>query len=211
MNGLITVLILLLVLFLVGRIRIGAQVEYREEGLFVHLRAGAVRILVFPAKAKKPKAKRTKKKKTDTPVFTAGAPAPKQKKGGALELVVDFLPLALDAVKRVCRKLRVDRLEMELTIGTPDPADAALRYGQANALLGSLWRPLTQAFHVKDAHAHVGVDFDAEKPVIYIFASLSLTVGQTLKLAVIFGWKAVVILIRNRTRRRARAGQREAV
>ena len=53
MNGLITVLILLLVLLLVGRIRIGAQAEYREEGLFVHLRVGAVRIPVFPAKAKK--------------------------------------------------------------------------------------------------------------------------------------------------------------
>ena len=211
MNCLITTQIPLFVLLLVGSVRIGAQVEYREEGLFVHLRAGRFLILVFPMKEKKKTPKRTKKKKNAAPAAADGTPVPKQKKGGTLELVLDFLPLALDTVKRFCRRLRVDRLEMELTIGTPDPADAALRYGQANALLGSLWRPLTQAFHVKDAHAHVGVDFDAEKPVIYIFACLSLTIGQTLTLAVVFGWRALGILIRNRTRRRARAGQGEAV
>ena len=48
------------------------------------------------------------------------------------------------------RRLRGDQLELKLTIGAADPGDAAIRYGQANALLGSIWQPLTEAFHVED-------------------------------------------------------------
>lgn len=201
MSGLWTALIVLLVLFLLGQIRIGAQVEYCEQGLFVRVRAGAVLIPVFPLKAKK------EKKKKPKPVKTAkqAEPGPKAKKGGLLKLAVKFIPLVLDTVKKFRRKLRVDRLDMNLVVCAPDPADAALRYGQANALLGGLWQPITQAFHVKDGRAHVAVDFDAQSPTIYILASLSLTIAQTLSLAVVFGAKALGILIHSRTK------QREAV
>jgi len=202
MSGLCAALIVLLVLFLLGQIRIGAQVEYCEQGLFVRVRAGAVLIPVFPLKAKKEKKKKPKPVK---PAKQAAAPEPKGKKGGLLKLAMKFIPLVLDTVKKFRRKLRVDRLDMNLVVCAPDPADAALRYGQANALMGCLWQPITQAFHVKDGHAHVAVDFDAQTPTIYILASLSLTIAQTLRLAVVFGAKALGILICNRT------NQREAV
>lgn len=198
------VLIVLLVLFLLGQIRIGARVEYCEQGLFVHVRAGAIMIPVFPVKKKK------ENKKTPKPEKKAPAEQ-REKKGGLLKLAVKFIPLVLDTVKKFRRKLRVDKLDMSLVVCAPDPADAAMRYGQANALLGSLWQPITQAFHVKDSHAHVAVDFDAQNPTIYILASLSLTIAQTLGLVVVFGVKALGILIRNRTGRNAGAQQREAV
>ena len=197
MSGLCAALIVLLVLFLLGQIRIGAQVEYCEKGLSVRIRAGAIMIPVFPLKEKK-------EKKTPKPAKPA-APEPKGKKGGLLKLAMKFIPLVLDTVKKFRRKLRVDRLDMNLVVCAPDPADAALRYGQANALLGCLWQPITQAFHVKDGHAHVAVDFDARTPTIYILAFMSLTIAQTLGLAVVFGAKALGILVRNRT------NQREAV
>lgn len=202
MNGLHLALILLLLLFLLGRIRVGAQVEYCDEGLFVRVRAGAFLVPVFPVKNKKPKEKKPEQAKT---------PAPKKKKGGQLKLALKFIPLLLDTAKIFRRKLRVDRLEMELTVGDTDPADAAVCYGQANALLGSLWQPVTQFFHVKDGHARVSVDFTADKPTIYILASPSLTIGQILVLALVFGWKALGILIRNRTMRDTRTDQGEAV
>ena len=200
MNGLFIALIVLLVLVLLGQIRIGAQVEYCEGGLFVRVRAGAFLIPVFPVKREKTKAKKPKKVKP---------PAPKKKKGGTLKLVLDFLPLILETVGKFRRKLRVDQLEMKLIISGPDPADAAIRYGQANAILGALWQPITSAFHVKDGHAHIGVDFEGEDPVIYILASLSVTIAQALGLVLIFAMKGLGILICDRTGRNASAEQGE--
>lgn len=202
MNGLFLALLILLILFLIGQIRIGAQAEYCEQGLFVRVRIGAFLVPVFPANPKTEKKK--KPKQTD-------APQQKKKKGGLLKLALKFIPLVLDTLKRFCRRLRVDRLDMELTVCAPDPADAAISYGRANALLGSLWQPITQTFHVKDGRAHVALDFDSDKSTIYILASLSLTVAQTLVLAVVFGWRALGILIRNRTGRETPTEQGEAV
>jgi len=202
MNGLFAVLIVLLILVLLGQIRIGAQVEYCEDGLFVRMRAGAVLIPVFPVKKKKTKGKRTKQAKP---------PRQKQKKGGMLKTVLDLLPLVLETAGKFRRKLRVDQLEMNLIICEPDPAEAAIRYGQANALLGTLWQPVTQAFHVKDGHSHVGVDFEGETPVIYILASLSLTVAQILGLIFVFAVKGLGVLVRNRSKRDMRTNQKEVV
>lgn len=202
MNGLCVALMVLLVLLLLGQIRIGVQVEYCEQGLFVRVRAGVFLIPVFPLK-KKIKEKKLKPAK--------GKNKPDAKKGGLLKLALEFIPLVLDTVKKLRRKLRVDKLDMELVVCAPDPADAAIRYGQANALLGTLWQPMTQALHVKDGHAHVGVDFNARESTVYILADATLTIAQTLCLAVVFAARALGILIHTRSKRATSAQQGEAV
>ena len=195
--------VVLLVLLALGLIRIGVQVEYSGQGLAVWLRAGAFRIPVFPAKRKKPKEtkpKPAKKARSDT-----------GKKGGRLKLALDLIPVILDTVKRFFRKLRMDQLEMNIVVCASDPGEVAMRYGEANALLGTIWQPMLQVFHVKQAHAHVDVDFEAGESVLYIFASLSLTIAQVLALVLVFGGKALQILICNNSARRRRANQGEAV
>lgn len=193
MNGLYAALMAAGILLLIGCIRVGAQVEYCDQGLFVRIRIGHFFIPVFPAKQKQ-----TKPKKAKPPAASGSAPA-KKKKGGLLQLALDFIPLLLDTVRKFRRKLQVDKLELELVVCAADPADTAIRYGQANALLGSLWQPMTRVFHVKDGHAHVGVDFEGDKSTLYLLATLSLTVAQVLGFSLIFSIKALSILIRNRT------------
>lgn len=202
MNGLhICLLVLLfLFLFLLCQLRIGAKVEYRQEGLFVWLRLGIVHIPVFPMRAKG--SERAKKKKI---------PAEKKPKGGLLELVTAFIPVVLDTVKKLRRKIRVDKLDMQLTAAAADPGDAALQYGRANAILGSLWQPISEAFHVRDGHGAVSVDFKQTKPTLYLLASLSLTIGQTIFLAVVFGARALAVLIRTQNKRKKDTELRKAV
>lgn len=204
MNGLHVMLIAGCILFLVGCIRIGAQVEYCEEGLFVCIRVGRILIPVYPATKTKTKPKKAKTEAKNS------RPAQK-KKGGLLQLAMEFIPLVLDTVKKFRRKLQVDKLDMELVVCAADPADAAVRYGQANALMGAVWQPITSAFHVKDGHARIGVDFDQQEPTVYILASLSLSVAQTLGLALVFGIKALGILVRTRSKRKTHTQQGEAV
>ena len=120
----------------------------------------------------------------------------------------ELLPLALEAAGCFRRRLRVDQLELKLTIGAADPGDAAIRYGQANALLGSIWQPLTEAFHVEEGRARVEVDFTAAAPVLTGQVSLSLKLYQLLWLGLHFGLRALSTYVNHRNRHKQ---QREAV
>lgn len=203
MKGLYISLLVLAVLFVLCRIRIGVKLEYKQEGLFVWVRAGMLKIPVYPVASKeKKKEKRTAKEKP---------PAEKKPKGGLLDLVTAFIPIVLDAVKTLRRKIQVDKLDMHLTAAAADPGDAALQYGQANALLGSLWQPIVTAFHVKDGHAGVSVDFEQTNPTLYLLASLSLTIGQALALIAVFGVRALAALIRTRNKNKQDTQLRKAV
>lgn len=204
MNGLYAVLITVGILLLIGCIRVGVQVEYCEQGLFVRIRAGRFYFLVFPVSKGKEKPKKVK-------AATEQTPAAKPKKGGLLQLALKFIPLVLDTAKRLFGKLRVDKLEMQLVVCAADPADAAIRYGQANALLGSLWQPMVDTFHVKDGHAHVGVDFESTQSTLYLLATLSLTIAQVLGLALVFGVRALGILLGARKNKTTQTQQGEAV
>ena len=211
MNGWVVLLIVLAVLFLIGRLKVGVAAQFAEDGLTVRARLGPLRIKVFPLPKREKKEKPKKEKKKKPPKEPKeGEKAPKPK-GGALELAKTFLPLALEAAGCFWKKLVVDELELLLTVGSDDPADAALLYGQANAALGALWGPLTQAFHVVDGHAHVYLDFDAKGMTLYGMAALSLRIGQILWLGIYFGVKALCRFLRFKRNQKAKQTKRKAV
>lgn len=209
--------LILLVLFLIGQIRVGVAAGYTEDGLDVRARLGPIRIKVFPRPGKEEKEKKPKKKKTKKPkkgkTGQDGEPQEKERKpkGGVLILARELIPLALEAAGCFWRRLVVDQLELCLTVGCPDPADAAMLYGQANAALGAMWEPLTKAFHVKDGHAHVQVDFDAQGTTVYGKAALSLKIGQILWLGLHFGLKALLGFIRYKRQMKLKQQERKAV
>lgn len=206
-------LIALAVLFLVGQVRIGGGAEYSAQGFLAWVRLGKLRVQVFPRKKKdKPAQKKEKKAK---------APKEKQerakenkplseKAGGALDYVRAMLPIGLEALGRFRKALRVDRLDLELTVGAPDPADAAMAYGQANAALGALWDILTTSLRVKEGRARVAVDFDAQSMTLYGTAALSMKLGQLLGLGLYFGFKALRAFLAVRRRNQSSEQQRKA-
>ena len=206
-------LIVLAVLFLIGQIRVGGLAEYSAEGFLAWVRLGKLHIQVFPLKKKdKPAQKQAKKakppkEKKEKP--KAEVPLT-EKAGGALDYARTLLPVALDAVGSMYSKIRMDTLELELTVGAADPADAAMRYGQASAALGALWEPLTRAIHVKDGRARVRVDFDTQGMTVYARASLSLKSGQILWLGLYFGCKALWGFLAVRRRQKQKQQERKA-
>ena len=180
MRGWIVLAAVLLLLFLLGQLRLGAVGEYGPGGAGAWFRAGPVRIRLYPRRRSGP----SKKEKAPKP--GKEHPAGEARGGG----------------------LRVDQLELKLTIGAADPGDAAIRYGQANALLGSIWQPLTEAFHVEEGRARVEVDFTAAAPVLQGQVSLSLKLYQLLWLGLHFGLRALSTYVNHRNRHKQ---QREAV
>ncbi len=190
----------LLLLILLMQMRLGVRAEYRAGGLTAWVRLGAFRLRIFPWKREKktskgrPAEERARRTEPDRSLA--------QRAGGALDYARAFLPIALEAGGQFRRKLRVDKLELELTVSASDPADAALRYGQANAALGCAWGALLAAFDVKDGRAAAKLDLEAGGCTLYALVSLSLKLGQMLRLGAYFGVKALRALLAVRRRRR---------
>ena len=214
MKALFILAVVVLILLLIGQVRVGGRAEFSGAGFFLWVRLGSVWLKILPMEPKekkphttqRPKEKKDlkKPKKEKTPV-----PLP-EKIGGALEYAQALLPVALEAAKGMFRGLRVDNLELELTAGAGDPADAAMLYGQATAALGALWVPLTKAFRVKDGSARVNLDFNAPRMTVYGKAALSIKIGTVVWIGLRAGWKALFGLLAARKRLKRKRQQRKA-
>ena len=204
MNGWMILGIIVLVLVLLCQIRVGGQVEYSDRGLEAWVRISFLKIQVFPLKKKK----KAPKKKASTPKKANKQPELDQQKkitekvGGALDYVQNLMPVALDAVKHLYSKIQMDKLELELIVGSEDPADAAMLYGQASSVLGALWYSITQMFHVQDGNARVRVDFEAKSMTVYGLATLTIKIGQILWLGVYFGVRGLRAFLTVRKRQK---------
>ncbi|MCI8422312.1 MAG: hypothetical protein HFF50_02100 [Lawsonibacter sp.] len=214
MTALYILAVVVLVLFLLGQIRVGGQVEYSQAGLTAWIRLGAVFLQVFPWKWKKKERPPKEKKKPQTPKKTkpptAEPPTLVQRAGGGLEYAQALLPILLKAAGCFYRKLQMDVLELELIVGAEDPMDAALLYGRAAAVLGALWYPLVGAFHVKDGRARTAVDFQTSEMTIYAKASLSLKIWQVLWLGMFFGIRTLWAALAVRRGQKIKQKQRKA-
>lgn len=198
MRGLLIAGLVLLALFLLSLIRLRAVVRYGEKGLEVWARAGPIRLRVFPLGEKRPKKagqkgeRPPKKKKKGPPPPETGGP------GGSLALVKEFLPVIASAAGGLRRRLQIDRLELDLTAAAADPAQAALAYGSANALIGMIWPVIDHHFNVRDRRIRTAVDFQRDQPAVYLWAGFSLRLGQAVSLAVRILVQCLGVLARHR-------------
>lgn len=208
MTGLLILAVVLAVLFLVGQVRIGLRGEYTAEGLAAWARLGPLSWKLWPRAAKKPSPARTKRKQTPDKGLDKKSPS---LSGGALDYARELLPLALEAAGQFRQKLQVNHLKLVLRAGAHDPADAAMVYGYANAALGALWLPLTEAFHVKDGTARVELDFESEHTTLYASGTMSIKMAQALWLGLYFGLKGLRKLAAVKRRHSTKETERKAV
>ena len=163
-------------LVLLSLVRVGGTVEYSRSGVLIRLRAGPLRIRVYPPRPKKAdgqeKPKRVKKK----PKPEEEQPEPKP--GGQLGPLKAILPLVADAAGQLRRKVRVDRLLLDVT---------ALAFGGVNAAIGMIWPLLENNFNIGDRRIRTRVDFNLTEPEIYLYGSFSLRLGQAAALALRLG------------------------
>lgn len=189
--------IVLVVLWLISLIRVGARVRYGAEGLFLWVLAGPVKLQLLPAKPKGKKPKKEKKKKEPPPAAEQHKKEPEAGRPGTLSRLLELLPVVGQACGALKRKIRIDDLDLQLIWGGSDPAAIALGYGQANAVLGMIWPVLDNNFKVKRHSFQVGMDYGRARPGVELAAALTLTIGQIVTLGVHYGVKALVTWIRS--------------
>lgn len=163
---------ILLVLAALSMVRLWGRLHYSQEGLSLWLGLGPIRYQILPRHPKKAKQDQKKPKQ-----------AKKEETGGPAAPVKRLIPLVGEAAGRLRRKVRIDRLRLEVTAAAADPARAALAFGGANALIGMILPVLEHNFTVKDREIRTAVDFQKTEPTIYLSARLSMTVGQAVVFA----------------------------
>ena len=177
-------LIALAVIVLLAILPLGVSAIYDEAGPLIRLIFGPVKLQVFPAKKKPSAPKKAKAKKQKTQ--STGAQK-KTSNGGKLS---DFLPIVytiLDFLADFRRKIRVNRLEMKLTMAGDDPCDLAVNYGRAWAALGNLEPQLDRLFIIKKKDLQIQCDFEETDTRIAARLDLTITVGRLLALATRYG------------------------
>ncbi len=194
-------LIALGILILLAILPLGVSVIYNEDGPLIRIIAGFIRIKVFPLKKKDKKDnkdKKDKKKKKDKKSLKDGhkkektqKPKEPSKKGGS---VLDFLPLVkvgVDFLNGFRKKLRVNLLELKLTMAGGDPCDLGMNYGKAWEVVGNITPYLDRVFVFKKRDVDVCCDFEADKTLIFARLDLTITLGRLLGLVFVAAFRAL--------------------
>ena len=171
--------IIALILVLLAILPIGINAVYDQNGPAVRLIAGPVRVLIFP----KPK----KEKKKTTAAKPMKKTQSKKEAGGSVKDFLPLLDLVLDFLGELRTKLRVDRLDLKLTLGGGDPCDLAVNYGRAWAAVGNLMPHVERVFVIKKRNVDVACDFTAVTTRVYARVDLTITVARILSLGLRHG------------------------
>ena len=166
---------------------LGVDVRYDSRGFRASIAAGFLRIPLKPGK--KEKAEKPKEEPQNT--SQANSKPKEQPSSGSWK---DFLPMvqiALDFLGELRRKIRINRLEMDLVMAGDDPCDLAVNYGRGNAALGNLIALLEHAFVIKKRDLKLQCDFMADQTRVTARAVITITLGRILSLAVRYGIRAV--------------------
>lgn len=182
MHAVWIILLIMAALWLLSLFRVGAEVRYSEAGLRLLLRAGPLRVTLFPRPKKKPP--RARKAPNSGEKEGRAPPKPqKPRRASTLTLLREALPVICDAAGRLRRKIQIDRLDLNVTVAAPSPAAAALAYGGINAAMGMIIPLLENNFIIKKRQFQTWVDYDRKAPAVDLRAAGSLTLGQGAALA----------------------------
>jgi len=160
------------VIVLIALLRFGVIVEYVEDGFFMWVKAGFLKIRLLDDKEKKPKKKKKKKKK------------PKKERNikdllpGSLSEFSFAVKTVLNALSRFKRRLLIKQLTLYYTSAGEDPANTALQFGAANAIIGNLVPLIKKNFRVKRLDLRTWFDFTTPEQKIYAKIILSIAVWE---------------------------------
>lgn len=190
---------------------LGIRGSYDQTGFTVRVIAGPVKITLFPRKKRKKKPKTTDSSEKTTEETTKASSEKKRPKtettekdepgmqsSGSLERFVPWIRLGLDFLGALRRKIRLNNLYLHVVLAGDDPCDLAVNYGRAWAVVGDLLPKLERVFVIGKRDIQVNCDFAAEKITVAARGDMTITLGRTLCLGVIYGIRALKIILKRK-------------
>lgn len=197
--------------------RIHLFVSCGESGTLLRLRFGPLRLQLYPPKPKKTleekkqrpaKAKKDKKKKDK---LAKKQVADREEDSGMdLDFILSLAELGLKALQDLRDMFRVDELYLRLYWSREDPADTAISYGYAEALMASLLNLVESQFTVRRCDTRILLDFEREKVHVLARLHFSLCLGSLLGMGLRAGFDTLRIF-RAKKKKNTRQGRNPAV
>lgn len=181
--GVLAALLLLLCLT-----RVGAQIVLKDGSATVDVRVSVFRIRVYPKKEtaetekkeKKPKEKKSKKA------------VPKPSLADIKDAAKTLWPPLKKAVGRVRRGIRIDPLDMSLTLGgQEEPDKTAELYGYLHTGMWTVMPVLEAGLDIPDPHLHIGIDFTSAQTAAEGELGLTARIGTLLAAGLTVGIPAL--------------------
>ncbi len=180
--------IIIFILLIILLLPVGADAAYIDGAFTLKAKIGPIKKGLVPGtekdgeeKAKKnKKPKKAKKKLPTTDDGTKKKPKAKLKLG--FDDVMTLLRIALKALGRFRRSIKVEKLMLHLVTAGPDPYSAVMNYGYINAAIGALRPLLHKAFRIKEEDYASAIDFEADKLKIEARIVLTVRIGEILLL-----------------------------
>ena len=215
----IVLVILLLLIALIFFVPYGVDAAY-EKGVFVlRVKAGPLRIKLFPRKPKtekqlqrdaKKKAKKEAKRKAAEEKKKAEAQIPpeekeqnatlkvKKKREIDLDFILALLKMGAHAIRRFFKSFSIDFFKLHYTVSGKDPYDTAMLYGYACSAVEALPALCGNVIHVKRKDIALNADFVESKPEIDVRIVISLRLFLLVHMACAFGVEYIKYTLKKR-------------
>lgn len=183
MKALVIVLLILTVLLLTPQ---GIDGGYNGKTLVLGIRVGFLNIRLFPKKDNHAEPKISKKRKKPRPSRKDSKEKKPKKPLGKQELIA-LAKMALKALGRFRKKLRVDYLRIRYTFASDDPFNTAMGFGAASAVLSSVIPLVDSAFDIGERDIGTSFDFLSDEPVFDFWLTTTIQVWEIFYIAIATG------------------------
>ncbi len=183
MEILVIILFLLIALLL---LKFSVIIKADNKDIAIYLSVLFLRFSLYPEKRKKEKPKSDKqvKAKKDN---VAEESKEKKKKKLSFSDFKKILNIAVNLLKKVVpaffKAIKIDRCKIKAVVGGSDAADTAIKFGQLNALVSSLYALLLNANLSKNIDISINCDFLYSKSSYYADIKLSIRVWRAVAVA----------------------------
>ena len=176
--------------------------EYDATGACAWFQIGPWRYFLYPSQRKSPMKRKSSASRKTT---SAGASHGKRKSGGKLNGFLSIAEIIWDFIKDLHGKMRVELLELKVTIGDGDPADLAIKYGQACGAVAGFLPQLDRFFIIKKQDVDVSCDFESSETMVTAKLYISVTLGRLIFLLANHGMKFIRNDIKTKNQRKGGA------
>lgn len=180
--------------------RVGVRIVLAEGSFTVDVKAGPIRVRVYPGRERKaPKKENAEKRGREKRTL------PKPAWAEVKEAARTLWPPLKKALGRTRRGVRLDPLRLSLTLGGQrDPADAARLYGELHGGMWAVMPLLERLMDIPDPRLHIGVDFNAEAATLEGELGITARIGTLLRVGLGFGFPALRWLLRYQKKHKAK-------
>lgn len=183
LKALIIVLLILTVLLLTP---VGVDGGYDGKNLVLAARLGFLNIRILPMR-KKPKKLKISKPKKDRKKSADDDAEPKKKKSFDFKEIKKLIPIALKALGRFRRKLRIDYLRIHYVFATDDPFKTAMGFGASSAALSTILPLIDNAFEINERDVGTSFDFSSNKSSYDVWLTMDIRIWEVFYIAIAFG------------------------